>query len=93
MLFFFLFRVYEQPLLLQPNPETLILEAHIIANPKPKVLLNIFLYKLHYLTYSLIQTSITVSYVLVGFKLIQIIIKQNKIQNFLSIILKLIGII
>ena len=36
--FFLLFRVYEQPLLLQPNPETLILEAHIIANPKPKVL-------------------------------------------------------
>jgi len=30
-------RVYEQPLLLQPNPETLILEAHIIANPKPKI--------------------------------------------------------
>jgi len=30
-------RVYEQPLLLQPNPQTLILEAHIIANPKPKI--------------------------------------------------------
>ena len=30
-------RIYEQPLLLQPNPSTLILEAHIHANPKPKV--------------------------------------------------------
>ena len=31
------YRVYEQPVLLQPNPETLVLEAHIVANPKPKV--------------------------------------------------------
>ena len=31
-------RVYEQPSLLQPNPETLVLEAHIHANPKPKVI-------------------------------------------------------
>ena len=31
-------RVYEQPLLLQPDPNTLILEGHIHANPKPKVL-------------------------------------------------------
>jgi len=30
-------RIYEQPLLLQPNPSTLILEAHIHANPKPKI--------------------------------------------------------
>ena len=30
-------RIYEQPLLLQPDPATLILEAHIHANPKPKV--------------------------------------------------------
>merc|ERR1712107_188738 len=30
-------RVYEQPLLLQPDPNTLILEGHIHANPKPKV--------------------------------------------------------
>jgi len=30
-------RVYEQPLLLQPNPNTLVLEAHVHANPKPKV--------------------------------------------------------
>ena len=30
-------RIYEQPLLLQPDPTTLILEAHIHANPKPKV--------------------------------------------------------
>ena len=33
-------RVYEQPLLLQPDPNTLILEGHIHANPKPKVLHN-----------------------------------------------------
>jgi len=30
-------RIYEQPLLLQPNPSTLVLEAHIHANPKPKI--------------------------------------------------------
>ena len=30
-------RVYEQPQLLQPNPDTLVLEAHIHANPKPKI--------------------------------------------------------
>jgi len=30
-------RIYEQPLLLQPDPATLILEAHIHANPKPKI--------------------------------------------------------
>merc|ERR1711874_17120 len=30
-------RIYEQPLLLQPDPTTLILEAHIHANPKPKI--------------------------------------------------------
>ena len=30
-------RVFEQPLLLQPDPNTLILEGHIHANPKPKV--------------------------------------------------------
>jgi len=30
-------RIYEQPLLLQPNPDTLVLEAHIHANPKPKI--------------------------------------------------------
>ena len=35
-------RIYEQPLLLQPNPSTLILEAHIHANPKPKVSLGTF---------------------------------------------------
>ena len=29
-------RIYEQPLLLQPDPATLVLEAHIHANPKPK---------------------------------------------------------
>ena len=31
-------RVFEQPLLLQPDPDTLVLEGHIHANPKPKVL-------------------------------------------------------
>jgi len=30
-------RIYEQPLLLQPSPNTLVLEAHVHANPKPKV--------------------------------------------------------
>lgn len=30
-------RIYEQPLLHQPDPSTLILEAHIHANPVPKV--------------------------------------------------------
>jgi len=30
-------RIYEQPLLLQPNPATIILEAHVHANPKPKI--------------------------------------------------------
>ena len=30
-------RVFEQPLLLQPDPSTLVLEAHIHANPRPKV--------------------------------------------------------
>lgn len=30
-------RVYEQPLLHQPDPATIILEAHVIANPKPKI--------------------------------------------------------
>ena len=30
-------RIYEQPLLQQPDPSTLILEAHIHANPVPKV--------------------------------------------------------
>ena len=30
-------RIYEQPLLLQPDSSTLILEAHIHANPVPKV--------------------------------------------------------
>jgi len=30
-------RVYEQPLLLQPNPDTLVLEAHVHANPRPKI--------------------------------------------------------
>ncbi len=34
---FLLRRVYEQPLLLQPEPSVLVLEAHIHANPKPKV--------------------------------------------------------
>jgi hypothetical protein len=34
---FLLCRVYEQPLLLQPEPSVLVLEAHIHANPKPKV--------------------------------------------------------
>ena len=36
--FHLILRIYEQPLLLQPNPSTLILEAHIHANPKPKVI-------------------------------------------------------
>jgi len=30
-------RIYEQPLLLQPTPDKLILEAHIHANPRPKI--------------------------------------------------------
>jgi len=30
-------RIYEQPLLHQPDPSTLILEAHIHANPVPKI--------------------------------------------------------
>jgi len=30
-------RLYEPPLLLKPDPNTLILEAHIHSNPKPKV--------------------------------------------------------
>ena len=30
-------RIYEQPLLFQPDLATLILEAHVHANPKPKV--------------------------------------------------------
>lgn len=31
------FRIYEQPELKQPEPSILILEAHIHANPRPKV--------------------------------------------------------
>jgi len=30
-------RIYEQPLLLQPSPDKIMLEAHIHANPKPKI--------------------------------------------------------
>ena len=40
--YFLLFRIYEQPLLLQPNPATIILEAHVHANPKPKVIILFF---------------------------------------------------
>ena len=38
LIFAFSSRVFEQPLLLQPDPDTLVLEGHIHANPKPKVL-------------------------------------------------------
>ena len=30
-------KIYEQPELKQPDPATLILEAHVHANPRPKV--------------------------------------------------------
>ena len=30
-------KIYEQPELKQPDPSILILEAHVHANPKPKV--------------------------------------------------------
>ena len=30
-------RIYEQPLLHQPNPSTLVMEAHVHANPKPRI--------------------------------------------------------
>ena len=36
-------KIYEQPELKQPDPATLILEAHVHANPRPKVLLEGFL--------------------------------------------------
>ena len=47
-------RIYEQPLLLQPNPSTLILEAHIHANPKPKVDLKKYFLR-NFLKYSQIS--------------------------------------
>ncbi len=39
-------RIYEQPLLHQPDPSTLILEAHIHANPVPKVSASLW-FKIH----------------------------------------------